>query len=230
MTENSDSNTGTAHNILAIVGQGFEDVELAIYTDLAGWTRSIAGVANIHITIAGSNEVIQSCHGLRVLRDVSFVEAAEHHWDALVIPGGWPNSGYDELYQEPVSSLIRKTYQQGGLIATSCTGIFTVGEAGLLQGVRATTYVSPGGCCECTGNADRLAGYGAIVTHERIVSDQRIFSDIGPTVGIQAVFQFFAYFIGEEGVRKIQKELQGSHPENQNAAKGAGNRQSSDIG
>ena len=198
------------YRLLAIVGQGFEELELAVYTDLAGWTRGLDGVPGVEVCIGGFHEIIRSQHGLRIVRDLSLEDAAARDWDGLIIPGGWPNSGYDEIYREPVPSLIRRTHERGKIIATSCTGIFAVGEAGLLKGRRATTYVSPGGCTHCTENDQRLASYGAIVCDERMVADDRILSDIGPAAGLQGALELFRNLIGTAAVSRIQIELGGA--------------------
>lgn len=198
------------HRVLAVVGEGFEEVELAMYTDLAGWTRLLGGMPAVEIVVGGFREVIRSKHGLRIMRDVSLDEAATRDWEALYIPGGWPDAGHEEIYREPVPSLIRRVHASGGVIATNCTGIFAVGEAGLLRGRRATTYVSPGGCGHCARNGERLAAYGAIHTDGPIVVDDRIFSDIGPAVGIPAALAFFKTFVGESGVARIERELRGA--------------------
>lgn len=199
-----------AHRLLAVVGQGFEELELAVYTDLAGWTRVLDGMPGVEVCIGGFHDVIQSRHGLRILRDMSLHDAAPQEWDGLIIPGGWPDSGYEEIYREPVLSLIRRIHGRGGTIATSCTGIFAVGEAGLLKERRATTYVSPGGCALCTDNHKRLASYGAIVCDEPIVADGRILSDVGPSVGVRGAMELFRGLIGEGAVSRIQVELAGA--------------------
>lgn len=197
------------HRLLALVGQGFEDVELTPYTSLAGWTRLLPNLPQIQVVITGFHEVIRSRHGLRVLRELNLEAAAQQDWDAVIIPGGWPDDGYEELYQEPVLSIIRRTHAQGGVIATTCTGIFAVGEAGLLKGRRATTYVSPiNGCCPpCANNAQRLAEYGALVCQEPFIADERIFSDIGPAIGLRGALALLEVFIGEAGVARLRAEL-----------------------
>ena len=204
------ANKSVDRRLLAIVGQGFEELELAVYTDLAGWTRVLDGFPGVDVRIGGFHEVIRSRHGLRIVRDLSLNDAAAQEWDGLVIPGGWPDAGYEEIYGEPVPSLIRRTHERGGIIATSCTGIFAVGEAGLLRGRRATTYVSPGGCALCTDNHKRLVSYGAVVCDEPVVADGRILSDVGPSVGVRGALELFRALIGEGAVLRIQAELAGA--------------------
>lgn len=210
MSEPCCTKKAVDYRLLAVVGQGFEELELAVYTDLAGWTRVLDGLPRVEVYIGGFRDVIRSQHGLRMLRDVSLSDAAAQEWDGLIIPGGWPDGGYDEIYREPVPSLIRRTHGRGGIVATSCTGIFAVGEAGLLKGRRATTYVSPGGCALCTDNRQRLASYGAIVCEDPLVADDRILSDVGPSVGVRGALELFRGLIGEAAVSRIQAELAGA--------------------
>lgn len=196
------------YRFLALVGQGFEDVELTPYTSLAGWTRLLPNLPQIQVVVSGFHEVIRSRHGLRVSRELDLEAAAQQEWDAVIIPGGWPDEGYEELYQEPVLSIIRRTHAQGGVIATSCTGIFAVGEAGLLKGRRATTFVSPNGCCSlCAKNAERLAEYGALVCQEALIADERILSDIGPAIGLRGALALLEVFIGRPGIARLRAEL-----------------------
>ena len=210
MSDHCCPKTQVAHHLLAIVGQGFEELELAVYTGLAGWTRVLDGVPGVEVCIAGFHDIIHSQHGLRIVRDMSLEDAASREWDGLIIPGGSPSSGYEEIYGRPVPSLIRHTHERGGMIATSCTGIFAVGEAGLLRGRRATTYVSPGGCAHCTENDKRLAAYGAIVCDEPFVADGSILSDVGPSVSLLGALELFRALIGEGAVSRIQAELAGA--------------------
>jgi len=204
------SDSKEAPRVLAVVAQGFEELELATYTDLAGWTRLLDGVPSVELVVGGLHPVVRSRHGLRVLPDLPLKEAGRQRWDALFIPGGWPDAGYEEVCDDTVLSLIRETYGQGGTIATSCTGIFAVGEAGLLEGVRATTYVSPGGCSPCVQNRERLSAYGAVVCMEPSVIDQRIHSDVGPAAGMEAALRFFETLVGKDGVARMERELRGA--------------------
>lgn len=195
-------------SVLAIVGRGFEDVELAAYTSLAGWTRLAPALPSVQVLITGFHEVIPSRHGLRLFRDLPLDAAAARDWDAVIVPGGWPDAGYEELYQEPVLSLLRRTYTQGGIIATSCTGIFVAGEAGLLKGRRATTYASPDGQCpSCAEHPKWLAAYGAEVCEAPVVADDRILSDIGPAVGLHGALTLLQLLIGEAAVNQLRKDL-----------------------
>ena len=193
--------------VLIIAPNGFEELELAPFTDILGWTRIIEGVRPVEVAIAGFHEVVSSKHGLKVIPDLRIQTVNVTEYDVLVIPGGFADAGYDEVFDESVIEAIRTMHRKGGIIATMCVGAFPVGKAGLLKGKRATTFYSDGCCETCKDNLKRLTDYGATVLQERIVVDDRIITNIGPAAAEETVFVLLEMLNGKEDAERVKREM-----------------------
>ena len=100
------------------------------------------------VTMVGASSQVRTGAGLVVAPEP--FEAAEEA-DLLVVPalaGSSPEALLDHVGGDvslPVRNLVARTRERGTTIATACAGTFFLAEAGILDGVRATTtwWLSP---------------------------------------------------------------------------------------
>lgn len=87
--------------------------------------------------IAASSEPIRASNGTRLIADATFAEA-RCSFDILLVAGGptLPDAQPDQRIIEWVGDAPKC----GGIYGSICTGAFTLGHAGLLDGKRATSH------------------------------------------------------------------------------------------
>ncbi len=104
--------------------------------------------------------VLVTKHGIGLAVDVTFSEALEIEWDALILPGG---RGPDRArrYREAVE-LVKKLVTSGVPTAAICHGPQLLISAGVLKGRRVTGY---------WGIRDDLVNAGAMYVDEDVVVD-----------------------------------------------------------
>ena len=87
------------------------------------------------VTIADGRRLIHARGGLKIMPD--FEITTHPHLDVLIIPGGIVTA---ELKRERIIDWIARTASTSQLTASVCTGAFLLGQAGLLNGKKATTH------------------------------------------------------------------------------------------
>lgn len=189
--------------VLLFAPQGFEDLEVTTFTDIIGWTRVLKEVQSIDLVITASKRNVCSRHNLiikahRLLDDVKVKE-----YDALIIPGGFNDSGYTEVYDKKVLNLIRKAHKNGCIIVAMCVGSLPVAKAGVLKGKRATTY----SLSRSHDNLQTLRNYGATATEQRIVVSDKIITNRGPDTSIEVAFKLLEMLSGKKDTLRIKKAL-----------------------
>jgi protease I len=104
--------------------------------------------------------VLQTKHGIGLSVDITFSEALEMDWDALILPGG---RGPDRArrYREAVE-LVKKLVNAGVPTAAICHGPQLLISAGVLRGRKVTGY---------WGIRDDLVNAGALYVDEDVVVD-----------------------------------------------------------
>ena len=113
--------------------------------------------------------------------------------EILLIPGGEGNRPL--LGDEEVLDWVRAAHERTAWTTSVCTGSLVLGAAGLLDGVRATSHWA---------YLDRLAGYGAEATSERVVTDGKIVTAAGVSSGIDMALTLAAEIAGPEVAQAIQ--------------------------
>ncbi|HDH05873.1 MAG TPA: DJ-1/PfpI family protein [Nitrospirae bacterium] len=189
--------------VLLFAPQGFEDIELAAFTDILGWTRVLKEVTSVDLVITAFKKNICSKHNLTIKAHQMIKEINPDDYQALIIPGGFNDAGYTEVYNKKMFGLIRKIYENGGIIAAMCVGSLAVAKTGILKGKKATTYSSS----KRHDNLQILRDCGAIPVKGRIVVADRIITNRGPDTAIEVAFKLLEMLNGKKDMKKIKKAM-----------------------
>jgi len=189
--------------VLIFIPQGFEDIEVAAFTNILGWTRVLKEVKPVDVVMTGFKRHVRSKHNLIIKIHKLFNEINPKEYDALIIPGGFNDSGWTEVYKKEVLSLIKRIYAQGGIIATICVGALPVAKSGILKDKKATTYTAS----KRNDNLQILRECGAIPVNRRIVVSERIITNKGPDTSIEVAFKLLEILNGKADMKKVKKAL-----------------------
>lgn len=193
MTADVKGKMGASKNVLVILGEAFEDAEACTLISALRWSEYRPHLAPVNVAITGLRPVVRGRFGTVYETDIAIEDVNPDDYDAAVVPGGFKSRGYEELYDARALSIIRAMNAQGKPIVTLCVGVFVAGEAGILEGRRATTY-------ELSANKDNIAclrGYGAIPTHERVCVDGNLVSCTGPAASEEVAALLLGMLVGE---------------------------------
>lgn len=113
--------------------------------------------------------------------------------DVLLVPGG-PGQ-FAQLGNEALRTFLREKAEHATLVTSVCTGALLLGDAGLLEGKRATTHWLA---------YDALEGLGATPVAQRIVRDGKVITAAGVSAGIDLGLLLAAEIAGETIAQAIQ--------------------------
>ncbi|HTR62517.1 MAG TPA: DJ-1/PfpI family protein [Candidatus Binataceae bacterium] len=117
--------------------------------------------------------------------------------DILVVPGGF---GEEQVRAKPAMlDWIRNIHATTSWTTSVCTGSLILGAAGLLRGLKATTHWA---------SMDRLAGFGAIPTSERVVEQGKIVTAAGVASGIDMGLRLARKIASDTVAQAIQVEIE----------------------
>jgi len=164
--------------------------------DLTGPQEVFTKVRGVDVRLYWKNlSPVTSASGLQLIPDCTFADDAPI--DLLCVPGG---SGQIELMaDDEVLNFLRRIASMARYITSVCTGSLLLGEAGLLQGYRATTHWM---------YMDNLSVLSAIAVRERVVCDRNRMTGAGVTAGIDFALTIIAQLWGESTARAVQLGLE----------------------
>ena len=201
----SDARALPAKRVLMFLAEGFVDSEAASVLDICGWTHYRPAYATISVETCGLHPIVTGAFGLCANIDVPLEQVDCARYDALVIPGGFHNRGFDEAYDERVRSLARTMHEAGKPIATMCVGILPVAESGLLKGGFAAAYA----LSSRHDNPERLRELGCAASDEPIAEWNGIISCSGPAYTDQVVLALVRKLIGEQAASEVEHYRRG---------------------
>ena len=146
------------------------------------------------ISITGKKEVTSS-HNVTFLTDTTAEKADFASYDGIVLPGGMP--GTIHLGEnETVDRVIKEFAAEGKLVAAICAAPSVLGQAGILEGKRATCH---------PGFEDKLLG--ANVEFEPVVRDGNVITSRGMGTAIPFALEIVRYFLDDEAVEHVKTGL-----------------------
>jgi putative intracellular protease/amidase len=159
--------------------------------------------------VAATKHSIRSEEGLEVVPKYSFADAPQA--DIVVIPGG----GYEAPGNSAAVAWIKQQNAHDEHTMSVCNGAFTLANAGLLDGLSATTTA---------GNILRMKRtYPQIkvVNDQRVVDNGKILTTAGLSAGIDGALHMVAVLDGEDAAQTIALMLEYNWQPNDAYVRGA---------
>ena len=154
--------------------------------------------------IAQDATTIVTTGGMKVIPDVTFENCPP--LDILVVPGGWGTRR--EMYNQVLLDFVRQQAAQVETLASVCTGALILGNAGLLNGLRATTH------WRSLEMMQQLFPQVSVDSTSHVVSQGKVITSAGISAGIEMALQIVAQYYGEHTARLTARHMEYSYPEN----------------
>ena len=172
------------------MADGCEEIEALTVVDLA----RRAGIEVAMISITGE-KLVKGAHGIHFQTDIPAEYMDFDMLDGIVLPGGMPgtlNLGANEY----VKNTIKEFAAAGKLVAAICAAPSVLGEAGLLQGKKATSY---------PGFEEKLVG--AETCADAVVIDGNTITSRGMGTAIDFALAIVAYLLDKETADQLGKGI-----------------------
>jgi len=193
--------------VLLLLCDGVEIFEAAAFHDVLGWASEY-GSEPVEVVPVGLRSEVICTFGLRVAAARLLDEVEADDFDALALPGGFVEYGFDECaLSDAVAALIRRFDELGRPIAAICTGAVPVAGSGVLEGRRATTYQLLGG-----HRRRQLAGFGVEVVDQPVVTDGVVTTSAGPSTAAEVAFRLLEQLTGAANASHIRRLMGFSQP------------------
>jgi transcriptional regulator GlxA family with amidase domain len=155
------------------------------------------------LLLAERADAVAATGGLRVIPDVTLETCPS--LDILVVPGGWGTRR--EIGNQRVLTWIRKRAKEVETLTSVCTGAMLLGQAGLLDGRRATTHWR---------SLDWMRQSFPAVTVEdklHVVEDGGVLTSAGISAGIDMALRVVARYFGEAVGRATSRHMEYRFPD-----------------
>jgi transcriptional regulator GlxA family with amidase domain len=155
------------------------------------------------LLIADSAEPVSTAGGMRVLPDCTTTACPS--LDILLVPGGWGTR--QQMTNARLIDWIRQRAKKVEILTSVCTGALLLGQAGLLDGHRATTHF--GALSLLRERFPKIT----VVDSEHVVEEGNIVTSAGISAGIDLALRLVARCFGEPVARNTARHMEYPYPE-----------------
>jgi 4-methyl-5(b-hydroxyethyl)-thiazole monophosphate biosynthesis len=174
--------------VLAILPDGFEEIEMAAPVDLLRR-------AGVEVTTAALGEQIHVTgrSGITMHADTTLTAVLARDFDCVFLPGG---PGVKHLRADPrVRALVQRQHAAGRWLAAICAAPTVLHDAGLLAGHRYTAHFSVAG------------ELPAILAHERTVADDKLLTSRGAGTAIDFGLLLVEKLVSADQARAVAQAI-----------------------
>jgi transcriptional regulator GlxA family with amidase domain len=170
----------------------FDDVEVLDFAgpfEVFSVTDELRGYGTFNVyTIAEQPGTVRARNGLKVVPDYPLDRCPPP--DVLIVPGGF---GTRALLKKPaLLEWLRIRSRDAEITFSVCTGSIVLGQAGLLDGLRATTHH------ECFELLRSVAPRTQVIETERYVDNGRVLTAAGISAGIDCALHIVERLLGAD--------------------------------
>jgi transcriptional regulator GlxA family with amidase domain len=181
------------------VFDGAEELDFVGPWEVVAMWRDVCPDDEVEVMLVGeTTEVVTCAKGMRVLPDTSWDDAADV--DVLIYPGG--RGTRVQLGNETIRARMRALKERGTLMTSVCTGSLVYADAGLLDGLPATTY--------CTA-FDTLVNLGRDIEPQpdkRFVDTGEVITAAGVSAGIDMALHLVGRLGTPDKAREVRRAIQ----------------------
>jgi transcriptional regulator GlxA family with amidase domain len=185
--------------IAIAVFDGAEELDFVGPWEVLAMWRDVCPEDEVEVMLVGkTTEPVTCAKGMRVLPDTSWDEVGDV--DVLIYPGG--RGTRPQLGDETIRERIRALKQHGTLMTSVCTGSLVYADAGLLDGLPATTYWSA---------FDTLLSLGRDIEpqpDERFVDTGEVITAAGVSAGIDMALHLVGRLGTPDKAREVRRAIQ----------------------
>jgi len=183
-----------------LVFDGFltSDVTAPIEVFGAATKKSWFSSYEVVIISASKNKFIRSEEGLRIIADQTIYD--DLTLDVLLVPSAYKMDKF--LNDKNLINFIKKQGESASWMASNCSGAFLLGEAGILDGKKATTWAG--------GEKDLANAYPEINVQydQNVVIDSKVITSNGGPVSYQAAFKLLEKLSSKAFAQEISELIQ----------------------
>ena len=172
------------------MADGCEEIEGLTVVDLV----RRAGIEIEMISVSGEKNVTGS-HKITFQTDVSKADADFASYDGIVLPGGMPGTTH-LMEDDTVNRVIKEFATSGKLVAAICAAPSVLGNAGLLEGKKATCY---------PGVEGKLTGADFVT--DPVAMDGNIITSRGLGTAIEFAAEIVAYLLDESAAKSLKESV-----------------------
>ncbi|MBD3669639.1 MAG: DJ-1/PfpI family protein [Gammaproteobacteria bacterium] len=180
-------------SVLIPLATGFEELEAVTIIDLLRR-------AGVEVTVAGIEgpDAVTGSRGTRILPDVDLDEVVEQTFDMITLPGGLP--GADNLNADPrIHTLLKRMASEGRYTTAICAAPKVLGNAGLLDDKRATSF---------PGHLEALERNAIHIVNEPVVMDGKVITSRGPGTAMDFALSLIEELCGKPTRDEVEAPLQ----------------------
>ena len=130
------------YNVAFLIMDGVYNTEFTAPYDIFQHTQYREGIKAMNtFSVANSPHPVVTFEGLRILPDYDYTQDTLPRIDILVVPSAEHHLDTD-LQDTTMIRFVQKVDEQALFMTSHCDGAFVLAKAGLLNGVRSTTFPS----------------------------------------------------------------------------------------
>ncbi len=195
-----NSASAATSKIGILVFDGFLTSDVTAPIEIFGAATKKAWFSSYEVVVisATKNKEVVSEEGLKIIADKTIYDNVK--LDVLIVPSAYKMVGL--LKNRELIEYIEKQSQSASWMASNCSGAFLLGEAGVLDGKKATTWAG--------GEDSLLKAYPKINVQfdQNVVIDRNIITSNGGPVSYQAAFELLAKLSSEKFSKEISELIQ----------------------
>ena len=183
-----------------LVFDGFltSDVTAPIEVFGAASKKAWFSAYEVVVISATQSKYVKSEEGLKIVADNTIYDDLK--LDVLIVPSAYEMDGF--LKNKDLIGFIKKQKQSTSWMASNCSGAFLLGEAGVLDGKKATTWAG--------GEKGLASAYPKIKVQydQNTVIDTQVITSNGGPISYQAAFELLTQLSSKKFSDEIAEAIQ----------------------